>query len=304
MSSAESVGFLGPAYASSLAEFGEPVELPASGGWFLRRRLPGGAEMDGMGAYPYLVCRDWRRLGRDLDSLAGELISFAAAPDPFAPCGPAELEAAFPDLMVEFKPHHVADLSRPLAEIVSRRARRYAERALETLEVEFHPQPIALLEDWLGLFSHSVDRFGLSGIRAFSRAALAQQMQIPGCLMSVARLGQEVVAAHLWMTHAGAAYPYLAAPGPRSNELRAAYALYYAGLRYFAGKVGWIDWGGEPGVAASGTLGTFKQSFSTGVRPVYFCGRILDRERYDALCRRSGRTAARYFPAYREGEFG
>lgn len=299
-----SCGYLGPAYAQALAEFGEPVELPASGGWILKRPIPSQDASDAMGCYPYLVCRDWRRLKDDLAALSGELVSLAAAPDPFAPLSSAELAEAFPDLAVEFKPHHVADLSRPVREIVAARHRRYAEAALKVLDVEFHTEPVALLDDWMALFARSIERFRLTGVRAFSRGSFARQMAIPGCVMSVARRGAEIVAAHLWMSHGEAAYAHLAAPGPRSHELRAAYALYYAELQYFTGKVGWIDWGGEAGLSASGKLGTFKRGFSTGTRPAWFCGRIFDRERYAALTQQAGKAGSRYFPAYREGEFG
>lgn len=298
-----SCGYLGPAYAAALSEFGAPAELPLSGGWILTREVPGGGARDGMGCYPYLVCRDWRRLGEDLRALASDLVCVAAAPDPFADCPPEALQAAFPDLMIAFKSHHVADLSRPLGEIVSTRYRRYADKALTALSIEFHPRPSGFLDAWTPLFGLSIQRFGLKGVRAFSRQSFARQLAIPGCVLALAKQGEEVVAAHLWMTHGEVAYAHLAAPGPRANELRAAYALYYAELQYFAGKVGWIDWGGEAGLSAAGALGTFKRGWSTGERTAYFCGRIFDPERYDQLRRAAGKVASRYFPAYREGEF-
>ncbi|HSS29061.1 MAG TPA: hypothetical protein VLL50_14020, partial [Usitatibacter sp.] len=64
------LGYAHPGYAGSLAEFGTPRELPASGGWLLEREIPGGGR-DAMGCYPLLCCRDWRALREDLDSLEG-----------------------------------------------------------------------------------------------------------------------------------------------------------------------------------------------------------------------------------------
>ena len=50
-------------------------------------------------------------------------------------------------------------------------------------------------------------------------------------------------------------------------------------------------------------LSRFKRGWATGVRPVHFCGRVLDPVEYERLAARSRERAGGYFPAYRHGEF-
>jgi hypothetical protein len=59
-------GYMHPNYAHSLREFGEPRELPGSGGWILERIIPGTPYRDAMGCYPLFACNDWSKLANDL----------------------------------------------------------------------------------------------------------------------------------------------------------------------------------------------------------------------------------------------
>jgi hypothetical protein len=296
-------GYLHPGYAQALSEFGTPTELPQSGAWFLRRPIPGHAYSDGMGCYPNLTCQDWSKLASDLEAQRHDLVSFAATPDPFGCYTLADLQRAFPDHVVYFKEHHVADLSIPRDEIVSRHHWQQAEKALRQLDIEFHPQPLPLLDEWTGLFNLAVKKFRIRGIRAYSRDSFARQLALPGAYMSLARYRGTAVAAHLWLVHGDVAYAHLAGANEIAYKTGAAHALYYTDIQYFADKVRWIDWGGEAGLANDGRLSSFKRGWSTGARPVYFCGRIFNRERYEEITRLGGIGPTSYFPAYREGEF-
>ena len=51
-------GYLHPEYVKSLAEFGDPQWVPRSGGWVLRRKIPGSWYHDAMGSYPLFTCSD------------------------------------------------------------------------------------------------------------------------------------------------------------------------------------------------------------------------------------------------------
>ncbi len=135
-------GYLHPGYAQALSEFGTPTELPRSGAWFLKRAIPGQTDFDGMGCYPYLACQDWSALAADLEALGSELVSFAATPDPFGQYTSADLQRAFPDVVIHFKDHYVADLGQPLDKIISKHHRRLAEKALHKIEVECSPEPL------------------------------------------------------------------------------------------------------------------------------------------------------------------
>ena len=156
----------------------------------------------------------------------------------------------------------------------------------------------------MALFDLSVQKFHLEGIRALSRSAIAQQLALPGCSMSVARYQGDVVSAHIQFSHEDKVYAHLAAKKPIAYEVGADYALYYAEIEHFRGISGWTDWGGGPGLASGATsLDRFKRGWSTGIRPAYFGGWVLDRQRYDELVRRKGSITTNYFPAYRSGEF-
>jgi hypothetical protein len=296
-------GYIHPGYAQALAEFGTPTELPRSEAWFLKRQIPACPAFDGMGCYPYLACRDWTKLASDLEALSQDLVSFAATLDPFGAYTMADLQRAFPNLVLHFKDHYVADLSQPLERIISKHHRKSAEKALHQVEVECHADPLPFLDHWTDLFSLTMDKFGIKGIRAYSRNSFAQQFALPGTFMSLARYRGEIVAAHLQLTHGDAAYAHLAAVKEEAHKVGAAFALYYAEIQYFAGKVRWLDWGGEAGFARNGSLSSFKRGWSNATRPVFFCGRIFDLERYDQLTRARGIRPQAYFPAYREGEF-
>lgn len=298
--------YLDSSYASSLVEFGQPLELPRSEGWYLRRRIPGSDHVDGMGCYPLLACRHWRALPADLDELAGGLVSFCGVADPFGAYEVADLERAFPDRLIRFKDHFVADLSRPIGEIVSTGHRKLAEKALSRVEVAFYERPIELLDEWVTFFAQTIERFGIRGISAYSPAAFARQFQMPGVFMSVARHEGEMVAAHIQITGDHVAYAHLAAGSPMGRELGADYALYLSEIGFYSDKVNWLDWGGVAGARAGDDRGLerFKRGWSTDTRPVYFGGRILDPVRYDQLSANAAADAQRYFPSYRAGEFG
>jgi hypothetical protein len=296
-------GYIHPGYALALAEFGAPTELPRSGSWFLKRRIPGCAAFDGMGCYPYLACRDWTKLASDLEPLSQDLVSFAAMPDPLGEYTMADLQLAFPDLLIHFKDHFVADLNQPMERIISKHHRKSAEKALLHVEVECHADALPFLDPWMELFSHSIDKFGIKGIPAYSRNSFAQQFALPGTSISLARYRGEIIAAHLQLTHGGAAYAHLAAAKQEAREVGAAFALYYAEIKYFSGKVRWLDWGGEAGLAKNGSLSSFKRGWSNSTRPAFFGGRIFDHELYGQLIHAKGVGAQGYFPAYREGEF-
>ena len=129
-------GYLHPAYAESLSEFGRLRLLPRSRGWILERPIPACPYFDAMGCYPLFTCHDWSELPGDLVDLGSELVSLFAVIDPFTPCTRADLELCFQDAVFPFKEHFVVELTRSPQTFVSNHHRRYARRALEQLTVE------------------------------------------------------------------------------------------------------------------------------------------------------------------------
>ena len=92
---------------------------------------------------------------------------------------------------------------------------------------------------------------------------------------------------------------------PAGYEAGASYALYAAAVEHFAPRVAWLDLGAGAGVsAATEGLTQFKRGFATGTRPAFFCGRIGDRDAYEALATQAGSDSGElYFPAYRRADF-
>ena len=238
---------------------------------------------------------------RNATPRAGQFRGYAG---PVRQLHPGRSSARLPDHLVHFKEHHIADLHRPFDEIVSKSRRRKAERALRKVDVEWAAHPLRLLDEWIGLFELMVEKFRITGIRAFSREAFTRHLALPGVFMSLARYEGAVIAADTYMVHGEVAYAHLAGANDIAYKVGARSALYYSAVQYFADKARWIDWGGDAGLANDGRLTSFKSGWSTGTRPVYFCGRIFDRERYDEIARVKQVGPTGYFPAYREGEYG
>lgn len=300
-------GYLHPAYARSLAEFGNPRHLPRSGGWILERAIPDSVFRDAMACYPLLVCSDWAGLGADLDDLARQFVSISAVTDPFGCYRPDDLGRCFPDLMAPFKEHFIVDLGlRPL-DLVSNHHRRYARRALRQLVVARCERPDREAAAWRSLYATLVRRHEVTGIRAFSRAALEAQLQVPGAVLFQAETESQMVGMALWYVSGDTGYYHLGACSEAGYELRALFGLFWYAIEYFAeAGLRLLGLGGGAGLTGSAESGLsrFKRGWSTGTCPVYLCGRILDPAAYYALAAKAGTLGARYFPAYRQGEFG
>jgi len=298
-------GYQHAAYAKSLNEFGSPQLLARSGGWLLVRPIDQHNGRDAMGCYPLFSCRDWSGLSADLDDVGHELVSVSLVLDPFCNFDVDVLRQNFTDRFVPFKTHFVADLQCSSREIVSEHHRYYARRALLALDIELVERPGDIIDEWMCLYAELIARHRIKGLRAFSRAAFAQQLATPGIAVLRARHNGDTVAAHLWYLQDDVGYSHLAAANSVGYRLMASYALYWSALETFRGQIRWLNWGGGAGtnVAAADGLTRFKKGWATGTRTAFFCGRIFDRKRYEALAVDKSSKDDGYFPAYRAGEF-
>src|SRR5215813_2398166 len=111
-------GYLHPEYARSLAEFGTPRQLNASGSWILERSIPGTPDLDAMGCYPIFACANWSGLRADVENLPDSIVALAVVTDPFGVYDLALLSECFPHRVKPFKQHYVIDLSRELESFV------------------------------------------------------------------------------------------------------------------------------------------------------------------------------------------
>jgi hypothetical protein len=298
-------GYLSPDYAVSLAEFGNPRELPKCGGWILERQIPGFPYRDAMGCYPLFLCQDWRQLHTDLEGIGNNLVSLSLVTDPFGEYDARNLRRCFRDVVIPFKEHFVVDLRRPINDIVSRHHRKYVRRALRKVYVEKCEEPVQYLREWVALYNNLIERHDIKSIRAFSKTAFARQLSIPGMVMLRAIHHDVTVGAITWFKIGEVAYGHLAGVSEVGYKLGAAYALYWATIEYFSDKARWLDLGGGAGINNNGTdgLSFFKRGWSTGTRTAYFCGRIFDHNRYAKITQAKGISSSNYFPAYRLGEY-
>jgi GNAT acetyltransferase-like protein len=287
-------------------EFGVPRELPRSGGWILERQIHGFADHDAMGVYPLFACRDWSELYQDLDDIKHELISLTLITDPFGEYDVAQLHLCFKDVVFPFKEHFVVDLNRSIDSVVSDHHRRNSKKVLQRVCVERCTKPAGHLDEWFGLYKNLIRRHQINGIAVFSRESFAKQLDVPGIVAFRARHEGVTVGMLLWYIQGNVAYYHLGAYSEYGYELRASFALFLFAIEHFAAnRLRWLNLGAGAGVKGDykDGLSRFKRGWSTGTRPVYFCGRIFNHARYAEIVNANGLGTTTYFPAYRRGEF-
>jgi hypothetical protein len=274
-------GYLSPEYATSLAEWGEPVKLPLSGGWVLRREIPQSRYRDAMGVYPLLCCTDWEKLEQDVGALH-DLVSLVFVSDPFASIE----NSLWLDLYAPYETHLLVDYGQPVKP--SKHHRYYAKQYESRIEVVIEPD----MSEWTMLYDTLIDRHEITGIQAFSRRSFAEQFNTPGLVAFRAYRRNVPLGIHLWYMQGDVAYSHLAACSYYGYEEYAAYGLMQAALEFFDGGVRYLDLG------ATGSTGLdfFENGWSNDSKIAYLCGKILDLDAYKELV---GIDEKRYFPAYR-----
>ena len=301
------LGYLHPLYAHSLIEFGEPIQLPASKGWILKRHIIGKTDFDGMGCYPIFTCEDWSSLEMDLDWVGNQLVSLSLVTDPFGGYNQNDLMNCFKDIARPYKEHFIVNLQDRPEEFVAAHHQRNAHKALKMVAVEVCTEPtIKYLDEWVALYGNLIERHNITGITKFSREAFAKQISTPGIVVFRASLDDKTVGMLLWYVQGDVAYYHLGAYSPDGYQLNASFALFWTALGYFANEgLQWLSLGAGAGALgdANDGLTRFKRGWSTGTRTAYFCGRIFDRKKYQEIVKARGISATGFFPAYRHGEF-
>jgi hypothetical protein len=296
-------GYTHPLYAQSLAEFGHPLWLPNCGGWILERQIPGWPDKDGMGCYPLFACRDWTGLNDDLAELKGELVSLTLVTDPFGNFLPAEHGNAF-DVCYLYKNHFITDLSIPLELSIRKQYLGYLKDPGK-ITVEKIDTPASFLDEWVRLYQFIIERHQITGMRRFSRQSFRLLFNMADINLFAAKENGKLIGAQLWVIMGNVAYCHLTALHPDGYKSRTSYFLRLEAMKYFVGKVAWIDHGAGSGVTEKKDgLAQFKRGWASGTAPVYFCGKILDPQKYEEISRSRCVSASEYFPTYRTGEFG
>ena len=118
-----------------------------------------------------------------------------------------------------------------------------------------------------------------------------------------AHVGGAVVGIHLWFVDHDVAYGHLGATSKHGYDTMASYPLYAKAIEHFSGIAAWASLGAAPGIVRStdGGLLRFKRGWATGVRPVFFCGKIVDERKYAHLVSSCTDTSG-FFPRYRAAD--
>jgi len=292
-------------YARSLQEFGLPRKLQNCNGWVIERKTPDGSFTDAMGLYPFFVCEDWSNLIGDLEALSRDVICVYMVTDPFGDFDLQLLQEYFQDAFRPFRQHYIVDLKMPIEEIGGKRRRKHARKALNKLDMEIVEEPSTQIDDWVNIYDYLIKKHDITGIRAFSRESFLRQFCVPGTIMIKAIYSGRTVGAQIYLQQGDVVHAHLGACTQDGYDLDATYALDFYSFQYFRDKARWVDLGGGVGLSNDGLdgLSQYKSWWATNTRQTYFCGRIYNYEKYQALMRSRNIPATHYFPAYRLGEF-
>lgn len=298
-------GYLNRHYADAFAEFGTPLYLPMAKAWILQRTINNSSHVDASGLYPLLCCQNWSQLGNDLDALQREnnLVTISAVTDPFGDYDEDDLQRWFKDVVYPYKTHYVLELEESPETFVSSHHLRNVRKAQNNLDFALCSNPLNWLETWYSLYSVLIERHNITGISAFSKASFEKQLKVSGVTLFRAYQGDKTVGMNVWYTQNNIGYYHLGAYSEEGYSLRASFGLFWQAIQHFKSTgLRWLNLGGGAGIKSKGDdgLSRFKKGWSNTTRTAYFCGRILNPERYAAL---KGTIDTTYFPAYRAGEF-
>jgi hypothetical protein len=298
-------GYAHDRYATSFAELGDPIRLHRVHCWLLARRISATRYSDAVGPYPFFTCENVAEAVTEMMDLAQALVSVSLVLDPFSGHSCQQLEGWF-ELVLPFKTHYLVDLEVSFDRYLCRHHRRYAKRSLSLVEVEILQNASACSAEWAELYTHLIIRHEITGIRAFTPKALADQIAVPGCHYFRAIHEGSTVGALVCYLDRGVAYAHLISTTPLGQKLMAQYALYWTAIEYFRERARWFALGGVAGSSdgRSEGLAFFKRGWATATCQAFFCGKILNRTRYDELCRSLHLAVPDHFPAYRGGVYG
>jgi len=298
-------GYIHRGYANAFSELGEPRDLPSCGGCVLIRNIPDSPDKDAMGCYPLFACQNWSHLHEDLKEVGEHLVSLALVTDPFATVDLSYLERHF-QIVTPFKSHYIVDLTSEAKLFVHKKHRRHALKSLTMITVEICEEPFRYFAEWNQLYENLIYKHQISGIRSFSRDSFRQQLQVPGTVIAIAKLGEEVVGGLIVMIQGDVAYAHLAASSDVGYKCNSAFGVFWTVIGYLKEHgVRLFDVGGTHGTQENSNDGLtrFKSGWSNGTRMAYFCGKIFNKKKYNDICLQKRIIAPDYFPAYRVGEF-
>jgi hypothetical protein len=289
-------------YAETLGHIGRVRWLPQAGGALFERNVSGTIYTDLVGPYPWAGFDDWSKLGDDLSRMHSGTapVSVTAVVAPSTASTDAALQRAFPDHLVDFKPHFLVDLSSNYGDSFAASHRRKISRRDERLSICCVEPTGSVRSDWVRLYRALADRHQLSEMASFSASALTRQLYLDGTHVFAARLEQETVGMAIFMVDGPLAAYHLGAYSRRGYELEASFSLFPVAFKSLAANgVKLLNLGGGSGLGPSVNdgLSRFKRGWSTHQEMSRIGGRII---RPDVYAQLSGASPpSNYFPRYR-----
>lgn len=296
-------GYMSPLYGQSFRHAGEILTLPQSGLQLLRREIQPGV-CDLVGLYPYSMCWDFAALAGPEDQAALQAtgsvaLSFVA--DPFEADTVHRALGHWP-VCRQFKTQFVIDLSDDWRSARSKTIRNYVRKGYEAqttktvvCDRDFAPQ-------FWALYQNSIRRLKITGIPRMSQAMIADQMEVPGAFLTLARDGATLNGAMISFVHRTHANAHLISYNEQYSSARTSYVLIdTAAAHAEALGCNWFNIGGPAGMEDNSEDGLyqFKRRWTKSTRATTLCGLVLDARAYAELCAETGAEESNYFPAYR-----
>lgn len=286
------------AYARVFEDSAQPLYVEDWKTHLLVRDIPEARGRDAIGCYPIAVFGQDADLAKGVEWLKQQgLVAVGLVPDPFTAPPASELAQVFP-LCVQFKTHCIVDYAKEVR--YSKHHRYEVKRAHERVRVE-QVNLADHVDAWTALYGDLIDRHQIDGLARLSKDAFQRLLLVDGLTTVAAFVEQRVVSMHLWLTDPvrRAAYSLLAASDREGYALGAAYAVYDASIRLFS-DLEVLSLGAGAGLSSSEDDGLtrFKSGFANAEVQAYFCGVVLDSQRYAALTGNASATAVP-FPTYR-----
>jgi hypothetical protein len=294
-------GYSSEQYACAVSDGGTVTHLANCGGYILTRQINDSELSDAAGPYPLFCCKHWESLRQDIDQLSN-VVSLGLVTDPFGQFDAEVLKDCFPDIMKQFKLHYVVELSDDLTKTVSRHHQRNVRKSLRSVKVREVLRPHELINDWVSWYEQLTRRHGIVGVSAFSKKSFEQQLAVPGIRVFEAMHGPDRVGAVIWYLSGSHAYYHLGAWNEIGYQQKASFAAFWISLTTFREEgVQMVGLGAGSGLTVrSDGLTRFKAGWSNRRSPVYFCGRVIDRDSYDQLTAATlDLSTGSFFPAYR-----
>lgn len=296
-----SPGYLSPKYGQTFRELGEIITLPHSNIQLIKRDITNNL-FDLVGVYPLTMCRDWSKLAEDFNFIHETgAVSVVFVADPFETENVQNVLSDW-SLCGRLKTQFVVDLHRDWRSERSKNVRNYTRRGLRIQRVEVVESNRSFAAEFWALYENTINRRNVFGIQRLSQGIVADQLEIDGAVLVVARDENAMTGAMLSYDHGLTANAHLIFLSGRAYEAQTSYALIYATLVALEERgCRFVNLGGPAGLNddPSDGLFQFKSRWANDRRISLLCGEILAPEAYNALLEAMGLTEADFFPAYR-----